>query len=63
MQGGAVAANRQKLKLLYLMRMLMEETDSERGLTMAQILEGLVKTEKFPCSRKLRRIWKFFRFH
>ena len=41
MQGGAVAANRQKLKLLYLMRMLMEETDSERGLTMAQILEGL----------------------
>lgn len=36
-----MAVNRQKLKLLYLMRMLEEETDSEQGLTMAQILERL----------------------
>ena len=36
-----MAVNRQKLKLLYLMRMLEEETDSEQGLTMAQILEKL----------------------
>ena len=36
-----MAINRQKLKLLYLMRMLEEETDAERGLTMAQILERL----------------------
>ena len=28
-----MAINRQKLKLLYLMRMLEEETDAERGLT------------------------------
>ncbi len=33
--------NPQKMKLLYLMRMLTEETDSERGLTMPQILEKL----------------------
>ena len=36
-----MAINRQKLKLLYLMRMLEEETDAEQGLTMAQILERL----------------------
>ncbi len=36
-----MAVNRQKLKLLYLMRMLEEETDAEQGLTMAQILERL----------------------
>lgn len=34
-------ANRQKLKLLYLMRMLVEQTDSEQGLTMPQIIEQL----------------------
>lgn len=33
--------NRQKLKLLYLMRMLRDETDSQQGLTMTQILERL----------------------
>lgn len=32
---------RQKLKLLYLMKMLTEETDSECGLSMTQILEKL----------------------
>ncbi len=36
-----MAINRQKLKLLYLMRMLVEETDAERGLTMAQIIGKL----------------------
>lgn len=36
-----MSVNRQKLKLLYLMRILEEETDAERGLTMTQILEGL----------------------
>lgn len=36
-----MAINRQKLKLLYLMRMLEEETDAERGLTMAQIIGKL----------------------
>lgn len=33
--------NRQKLKLLYLMQVLEEETDSEQGLTMPQIIEKL----------------------
>lgn len=38
-----MAGNRQsqKLKLVYLMRMLEEETDLQRGLTMPQILERL----------------------
>ena len=36
-----MAVNRQKLKLLYLMRLLEEETDAEQGLTMPQILERL----------------------
>ncbi|BAK43767.1 YafY family protein [Eggerthella sp. YY7918] len=36
-----MSINRQKLKLLYLMKMLTEETDSEQGLTMTQILEKL----------------------
>ena len=36
-----MAVNRQKLKLLYLMQMLNEETDSEQGLSMSQILERL----------------------
>ncbi len=36
-----MAINRQKLKLLYLWRMLVEETDPEQGLTMTQILDRL----------------------
>lgn len=36
-----MAANRQKLKLLYLMQMLMEETDAERGLSMPEIIARL----------------------
>lgn len=36
-----MTVNRQKLKLLYLMQMLEEETDSEQGLTMTQMLERL----------------------
>lgn len=36
-----MAVNRQKLKLLHLMRILEEETDAERGLTMAQIIGKL----------------------
>ena len=36
-----MAVNCQKLKLLYLMRMLVEETDDECGLTMPQIIEKL----------------------
>lgn len=35
------AKQRQKLKLVYLMRMLEEETDEERGLSMPQIIERL----------------------
>ena len=39
-----MAANsKQKLKLLYLYKMLDEETDSEQGLSMAQILEKLAE--------------------
>lgn len=34
---------RQKLKLLYLMRMLVDETDADQGLTMQQILEKLAE--------------------
>lgn len=36
-----MAANLQKLKLLYIAKMLVEETDAVAGLTMAQILERL----------------------
>lgn len=36
-----MTVNRQKLKMLYLMQMLVEETDSEQGLTMGDILERL----------------------
>lgn len=36
-----MAEGRQKLKLLYLMKMLDEETDSECGLSMTQIIEKL----------------------
>lgn len=36
-----MSVNRQKLKLLYLMQMLEEQTDAEQGLTMTQILEKL----------------------
>lgn len=36
-----VANSKQKLKLLYVYRMLMEQTDAERGLTMTQILQNL----------------------
>ena len=36
-----MAANLQKLKLLYIAKMLVEETDAVAGLTMTQILERL----------------------
>ena len=36
-----MSVNRQKLKLLYLMRILFEKTDAEQGLTMPQIIERL----------------------
>lgn len=36
-----MAEGHQKLKLLYLMKMLQEETDSKSGLTMTQIIEKL----------------------
>lgn len=36
-----MGSNPQKLKLLYLMQMMSEETDAEQGLTMGQILERL----------------------
>ena len=40
-EGYPVAANLQKLKLLYIAKMLVEETDAVAGLTMAQILDRL----------------------
>ena len=43
--------NRQKLKLLYLLRMLEQETDCEKGLTMAQILSRL-EDEGISAERK-----------
>ena len=42
---------RQKLKLVYLMRMLEEETDAECGLTMPQIIERL-EALGIPAERK-----------
>ena len=36
-----MGSNCQKLKLLYLMDMLMQETDSEQGLTMTQMIQKL----------------------
>lgn len=38
-----MAANLQKLKLLYLMKMFAERTDEEHGLSMAKLLEGLAE--------------------
>ena len=38
-----MAANAQKLKLLWLLRILSEETDEEEGLTMPQIVEKLAE--------------------
>jgi len=35
------ARNNQKLKLLYLMKILMEETDEEHAITMADISKKL----------------------
>ena len=37
------ANNKQKLKLLYVYRMLMEETDASKGLTMTDILTKLAE--------------------
>lgn len=48
-------ANRQKLKLLHLMRILTEETDSEQGLTMPQILERL---EELDISAERKSIYR-----
>ena len=45
------ANNKQKLKLLYLTKILQEETDSERGLSMPQILERL-EAEGVTAERK-----------
>ncbi len=42
---------KQKLKLLYLMRLLEQETDSEKGLTMPQIIEKLA-AEDISAERK-----------
>lgn len=50
-RGPSVAVNRQKLKLLYLMRMLEDETDSEKGLSMAQIL-GRLESYGIDAERK-----------
>ncbi|MBQ3301276.1 MAG: WYL domain-containing protein, partial [Eggerthellaceae bacterium] len=36
-----VAKSKQKLKILYLYQMLLEETDAERGLTTSDIIERL----------------------
>lgn len=38
-----VANSKQKLKLLYLYKMLDEQTDSEHGLSMSKIIEGLAQ--------------------
>lgn len=55
--------NRQKLKLLYLMRMLLEETDAERGLTMPQLIERLeelgVSAERKSVYRDLEALREF----
>lgn len=45
------ANNKHKLKLLYLMRILQEETDSQCGLTMPQIIERL-QEEGISAERK-----------
>ena len=51
-KGSIMAANnKQKLKLLYLFRMLEEETDAEHGLSMAAILDRL-EAEGITAERK-----------
>lgn len=45
------ANNKHKLKLLYLMRILQDETDSQRGLTMPQIITRL-REEGISAERK-----------
>lgn len=46
-----MAANCQKLKMLYLMQMLIEETDAEKGLTMVDIL-GRLEDQGITAERK-----------
>jgi hypothetical protein len=43
MGAGMPVTNKQKLKLLYLMRILQNETDPNRGLSMPQIIERLAE--------------------
>lgn len=50
-----MSVNRQKLKLLYLMQMLEEQTDAEQGLTMTQILE---KLEELGISAERKSIYR-----
>ena len=50
-----MAANLQKLKLLYIAKMLVEETDAVAGLTMAQILERVCGSVKVDTSADLIR--------
>ena len=38
-----MGAESQKLKLLYLMQMLYDETDDEHGLTTPELIEGLAE--------------------
>ena len=45
------ANNKHKLKLLFLMRVLQDETDSQQGLTMPQIIERLQEAG-IPAERK-----------
>lgn len=42
-KGAPVTSESQKLKLLYLMKMLYERTDEKHGLTCPQIIEGLAE--------------------
>ncbi len=58
-----MAANLQKLKLLYLAKMLEEETDAEAGLTMTQILDRLaqngIKAERKSVYRDIESLREF----
>lgn len=42
---GMAKSEKQKLKLLYLMQLLLEKTDEEHAVTMSEIIEYLEKND------------------
>ena len=48
----------QKLKLLYIMNLLLQNSDEEHPVTMKQIVEHLIGRESVQNARAFTTIWK-----